>query len=322
MEDFIKELLEEETGEEAPVVDLCLDWSLVKEVVPARFQNIGGLEAFRHLEELSIQGHDLAKLTDLPHFPLLSRLNLSQNKLESLQGLPPFPQLEFLDLSLNEITDLKGFPSLTALKELHLSYNRLGQVDALPILPQLQKLFLTGNKALRKVESLTRLQQLEILYAKDCFADWTCLHDLPHLREAVLSPTGGKSLMKLAGMQSLNRLTLWCKGLESRLDIPPLPQLQSLAILEGPHLEHIVQMDHLPKLKTLELRNIGLKGLPSGIRKLNRLQEIRLQDMQNVDWRLLSELPSLDRVNLKGKLDTKGLEEFQKARPTAQITFH
>ena len=321
MEDFFQELLAGESPDAPPVVDLCLDWSLVKDDLPGRFERLSCLEVFPALEDLSIQGHALSSTQGLPPFPHLRSLNLSQNEIRDLAAFPDLPTLTFLDLSLNELSHLQDLPAFPRLTELHLSHNFLSTLDHLPHLSQLHSLHLTGNKSLRSPLPLPALPHLQQLFAKDCPLPLHSLREFQQLQLLRLTPTQNDFSQALAGMSALKELALYLKRLEGDFQLPRLDKLETLDLVDGRHISGLAGWDGLPSLQNLRLKGFNKDWDLGSIAEASELRHVELQEIAALDWKVLASLPRLEGIALGRGVNAAGLPDFEAARPEVELTF-
>lgn len=321
MKEFLQQLLADDRPDSPPVVDLCLDWSLVKDILGERFVYLDGLESFPDLESFSIQGHALKSTKGLPSFSQLRSLNLSQNEISDLTAFPALPSLHFLDLSLNELTQLQHFSDLPLLQELHLSHNQLTSLHNLPPLPRLEALHLTGNRQLQGRLPSASLPLLNRLFAKDCPLHPRELHGLPVLEKAYLTPAAADFTQALAGLDHLLELALYLKRMSGEFNLPALAGLAELTLVGGPYLSAIQGWEQLPALTHLTLRGMAPDMDLSGLTKAVQLQNVELQDVPGMDWKLLEGLPNLQGIGLRGQVNAGNLQSFQAVRKEVVVTF-
>ena len=119
------------------------------------------------LQTLHLSGNQLTALLEaLGQLPQLQTLDLSGNQLTALpEALGQLPQLQTLHLSGNQLTALpEALGQLPQLQTLDLSGNQLTALpEALGQLPQLQTLDLSGNQLTALPEALGQLLQLQTL---------------------------------------------------------------------------------------------------------------------------------------------------------------
>ncbi|MEM6806712.1 MAG: leucine-rich repeat domain-containing protein, partial [Bacteroidota bacterium] len=170
------------------ILDLDLDWQLVKQWEQEAFTHFPDLRAFSKLEGLSLSSHQISKLHK-SFFPTsLERLDLSYNLLEHCKDFGFLPNLKSLDLSFNEVYDPKGLENLNTLEVLHLSHNQVENIRALDSLSRLRTLGLSGNRRIQDWKSISRLTSLKILYVKQLYGmTWDILEHLSDLEELYIS---------------------------------------------------------------------------------------------------------------------------------------
>ncbi len=318
MQDFLLSQLDGQSGE--GVTDLCLDHKLIDEFRPDKFEQLAGLELFPDLKILSIAMHLLRNLNGLPPFPKLIDLDLNLNEIEEISEVEHLPHLQFLHLQHNEIRDLGNIRFPKSLIELNLSFNHFEDKFQMEALPQLKVLLLNGNRRIRELGPLP--SQLAELQLRQCFIkDFTPIGKLQHLKKLGISPGSQSDLSCLSDQPKLELLCITGHRLSAHFDVPSLPQLQHLQIIQAKDLQFVAGIKALRNLKQLEISNTLLSQLPdlSGLEMLNTLK-LKASPINSLKG--LEELKGLKNIYLQDTLVAgEALKAFQQERPEVEIHF-
>lgn len=164
---------------------------------PQSKADLAGLEHAVHLQELWIDGSELADLSPIAGLRELKRLDLSCPRIGRFDSLAQLAQLEELILSGIDVGDLPHLSGLATLVRLNISGTKLSELSKLTGLTRLRELWLVGNE-ISDISALAKLTQLEVL-------------ELQRNRVHDISP--------LKGLLQLRELQLW----ENQItDISPL----------------------------------------------------------------------------------------------------
>jgi len=262
----------------------------------------------------------------------LRHLDLSNTNIENLPSISKLGNLEVLNLSgcraLTNIGDDQCFEQMTRLQCLGLC--EISNVERLPSLSKLvnlRQLLLknsTGLKDLHSLESMSKLEQLDLSvdepgarFPEGTTADF--LNNMIQLQLLNLSWTGLKisSLSNLTNLTNLTQLSLGGCSLEesepnfgnhtklevldlSEPKITSLPSLGKLSSLRELKLRGCSGLEQLPDLKllvhleVLDLWRTGIKEFPYEISELTSLKHLDLPDMTRipkVEWQRINRLP-------------------------------
>ncbi len=302
------------------VDDLCLDYSLVSDLHPARFVVIAGLELFPDLSALSIAQQDLIDVDGLRQAPLLRVLDLNNNALQALGAICELHNLEFLDLSHNEIETLDGIEALTKLENLQIGFNLLSQIAPLAHLPRLMTLVLNGNRSIHRLDGLP--PSLLELHLAQCFIqDFSGLAALKSLRALTISPGSMAGLGVLSDFELLDGLHIQAKRMHGRLLMPANATLQRLRITGAQLITALVTEQEFPGLEILQIHHSPMRQPPSmeHFPNLKHL-EIKHSPLENLDG--IAALPKLKSLVLEGsRIPQRALQELQAAKPDLEIEF-
>lgn len=300
--------------------DLCLDYSLVSDLNPARFGAIAGLELFHDLRVLSIAQQALIDVDGLRQAPLLRVLDLNNNALQSLGAICELRNLEVLDLSHNEIETLDGIEALTKLENLQIGFNLLSQIAPLALMPRLTTLVLNGNRAIHRLDGLP--PSLLELHLAQCFIqDFSGLAALKSLRALTISPGSMTGLGVLSELALLDGLHIQAKRMHGSLLMPPNATLQRLRITGAQLITSLVTEQEFPAMEILQIHHSPMTRPPElkHFPKLKHL-EIKHSPLENLDG--IAELLELEMLILEGsRIPQKALQELQTAKPNLAIEF-
>ena len=262
--------------------------------------DLGPVEEMRMLTFFSFEGHlncprlneveKLHGLTDLhlrnvelqymPRFhrhKQLARLSLEKTKLTDLAGLECLNSLQTLVLAENPIlADLSAVADLKILFEVKLSSNAsLTSIAPLTKVQNLTTLELTGNERLQFVEDLAQLPKVTHLVLGGAFSKTWLESERSFTREidAIQWPPGLTNL-ELKGLQTLQRLPK--PGVAGDGD-PFTLELNSLVLVDLPHLADFEPLWRMTDLKTLILRNLAHFSAVKPANSEGRLPRIPLE---------------------------------------------
>ncbi len=127
------------------------------------------------------------------------------------------------------------------------------------------------------------------------------LFDLPNLRELYLEGTCSEWPDETLPWKELRVLSLKLPGLQGSIaSVFGLPQLVNLKLLQTPLRALLLPLGHIPApLKSLTLKDCGLRELPQEISLLTHLSELNLSGnkLQKLPEGFV-DLPGLSRLNL------------------------
>ncbi|KAL5010693.1 hypothetical protein ScPMuIL_012998 [Solemya velum] len=106
---------------------------------------IENLEKCQHLQQLSVAGNRLVRMSGVFKLHHLTVLNLPCNSIVSLEGLKELTELAWLNLSGNSIKVIENISSNVNLQHLDLSDNSIAVLSDISILHKLRTLLLHGN---------------------------------------------------------------------------------------------------------------------------------------------------------------------------------
>ncbi|XP_062166104.1 putative disease resistance protein At4g19050 [Alnus glutinosa] len=325
---MLKEFPDDSLQVDSKLKILHLSQTLIPNL-PSNFYRLSNLEL------LDLSGApNLGKLDDncFQNLSKCRHLDLSNTNIENLPSISKLGNLEVLNLSgcraLTNIGDDQCFEQMTRLQCLGLcEISKIERLPSLSKLVNLRQLLLknsTGLKDLHSLESMSKLEQLDLSvdepgarFPEGTTADF--LNNMIQLQLLNLSWTGLKisSLSNLTNLTNLTQLSLGgCSLLESEpnfgnhtklevLDlsepkITSLPSLGKLSSLRELKLRGCSGLEQLPDLKllvhleVLDLWGTGIKGFPYEISELTSLKHLDLPDMTHipkVDWVLINRLP-------------------------------
>ena len=134
-----------------------------------------------NLQSLTINGNQIADITQLENLTNLQKLHLYDNNIDNITPLENLTNLHDLDLYNNNITDITPIENLTNLQILILSDNNITDITPLENLTNLLYLDLINNN-ITKISSLQGLTNLQDLYlSNNNITDITPLENLTNL---------------------------------------------------------------------------------------------------------------------------------------------
>jgi Leucine-rich repeat (LRR) protein len=327
---MLKEFPDDSLQVDSKLKILRLSQTLIPNL-PSNFHRLSNIEL------LDLSGApNLGKLDDNCFQNLskcLRHLDLSDTNIENLPSISKLGNLEVLNLSgcraLTKIEDDQCFEQMTRLQCLGLCESKIERLPSLSKLVNLRQLLLknsTGLKDLHSLESMSKLEQLDLSvdeppspsagarFPEETTTDF--LNNMNLLQLLNLSGTGLKisSLSKLTDLTQLSLGGCSLLGSEpnfgnhtklevldlSEPKITSLPSLGRLSSLRELKLRGCSGLEQLPDLKllihleVLDLWGTGINGFPYDISELTSLKHLDLPDMtriQKVDWVLIKRLP-------------------------------
>jgi len=217
----------------------------------ARIQDLAGIAALVHLEELYIYGNNsITDVAPLVGLTTLRDLNLARNRIEDIGPLAELTGLTSLSLYGNPIRDISPLAALTGLTRLQVDHAAaLTDLSALSGLHRLTRLELSGNEIvdLGPLAGLTALTRLS-LEDNVRLTDLGPLARLTQLETLVLSGTGVRDLAPLGALERLRTLVLVGTPVQDLGALIGLGQLAQLDLSDNPALTDIQPLLFNPEL--------------------------------------------------------------------------
>lgn len=117
-----------------------------------------------NLRELYLMSNDISKIENV-NFKTLEKLDMANNDIRVLENMN-CPNLLEAYFGANKISVLQDISEMEALRVLDLQYNMLEELDCRLIPESLEILLLQGNKMLKSIKNIGKLQRLKILGLK------------------------------------------------------------------------------------------------------------------------------------------------------------
>jgi len=308
------------------VTELWLDFEDTQQYLDEAFDTISGLEDFQQLEKLSLAGHDIQRLGDLPSLFSLIYLDVSHNRIEDISAIDSLSSLRYLDLSYNELSELAPLEPLAKLEHLNLGHNFLEDITPLSSLEKLEWLNISGHqhKGLRRLDALGQHRGLLHLFAAHLRLE--SLQFIPpdaRLQSLSITPIYTCDLTPLGRAAKLKDLTIGGKFLDRGLHLPPLPQLESLRIHQGQisQGEEIRGIEFGKQLKHLHLIGLSLDSLPD-LSQCQELETLILKSNQLKAIGPVMDLPRLRHLDIReNPIDGGSLRTLLNEKPGLEVLY-
>ncbi|MCI5166431.1 MAG: hypothetical protein D3903_10105 [Candidatus Electrothrix sp. GM3_4] len=228
------------------------------------------------------------KVCLLKNLKNLHELDLSRNQISDISFLEDLNQLQSLNLSSNQISDISILRYLNQLQSLDLSSNQISKIQPLKYLDQLQKLNLSSNQFTHTsfIKDYKR-------YSDDFshtgvaktpntveYVDNYLLDDLSQLQELYLSNISNNKLVNfdfIRKLCQLQKLDLSSNHINNIFFLKNLSNLHVLNLCNN-YISNISYLKMLCKLQKLDLSSNNIISFSTVVRKMNRLQELDLND--------------------------------------------
>ena len=276
--------------------------SLMPSLDAASLKGLGAMPNLREFEvqaekEGDQQGHLLA--LDELEAPSLVKANLKNIGLSNIEALSQSTQLEQIDLSKNaKLQSINGLRSSHAtLKNINFAgCGDLENIDALANATKLNQINLSHCASIKQVQALSASTKIEHLYIEDCSA----LTSLEGITASVITPGSYYRVYSLKG----------CKNLKNLKGLPSLGAgYDSLELEDMPALESLEGLQPSPQVKTLRMRNIGVRDMAQ-ITNLKSLQDVSIDKASNLaSVAVLGQLAQIQTASLSGGALLKELPE-------------
>ena len=330
------------------------------------------LSALVRLDSLDASQSGLKSLSPLTRFQSLKYLNLDGNRISVLNGQELSSRLVTLSVNNTDINTLSNLSSLRNLERLEAKNTAIRSLDQVAELPKLELLDADGSNvsAEQVADLLKKKPKVNIRFMSDKLLTWWA--DLPpNLKRAfgdnvrLSSQPDRDELHTLVAQESLSfngvnlnsefeaSLQLFFRLKELKLrqvrtnlitDLPELPELESLALLQMPIADLSGISSKYPSLKRLNITNTAVEDLRplSGLTELEMLncsgtnvKRFRglenLQNMKEIDcsntkvFRLdrLSGLQNLEKITcFNTGLRQNDIDKLLESLPNVEIVFY
>lgn len=330
------------------------------------------LSALVRIDSLDASQSGLKELSSLSRFQSLRYLNLSGNRIGVLNGVELSSRLVTLNVNDTDINSLVSLSGLSNLETLEARNTAISDVSQIAALPKLRLLDLDGaNINETKVsELLKKRPQLKVRFMSEKLQSWW--QDLaPSLKKAFAEnanmPTKPDvdDLHSLVALESLSfkgigltesfeeSLGLFYQLKELKLqqvrttvigDLPELPNLESLALIQMPIADLTGIVAKYPELKSLDITNTAvedlrpLSGLSSlevlncsgtnvkrfrGLEPLENLREIDCSNTKVFKFDRLTELKKLEKITcFNTGLRQNDIDKLLESLPDVEVVFY
>lgn len=287
-------------------------WEELPEALKSRLRKIMGtaspgveeLTALMRIDSLDASQTGLRSTQPLARFQSLKYLNLEQNSISDLEGQYLSPQIVTLTINSTNLSRLSGLSNLKNLETLEARKTNLQDISAVTNLYHLKILDVDGSNITEaQVAAVLDKRPITVRFKSAELLDWWArldgslkksftenaglssnpdkdeLHRLIALEALVFKGiTPDESLEKSLGhFYKLKSLTFQRAGISSIQDLPAVPGLERLAVLQVPIQSLEGLGEKYPDLKQLDITNTAVE-----------------------DLRPLSALPKLEYLNCSG----------------------
>lgn len=330
------------------------------------------LSAIARIDSLDASNSGLKSVGPLSRFQSLKYLSLDGNRISELNGAELSSRLIALSINNTDINQVRNLTGLANLEILEAKNTGIGDLSPLAALPKIRVLDLDGsNISIEEVAGLLkRKPQVSIRFMSEKLKTWW--QDVPPQLKKAFSENGGLSskpdtdeLHALIALENLSfkGITLTDSFKESldlfyRLkqlnfqqvkisgiqDLPELPNLEGLSLIQMPVSELTGLETKYPKLKELNISNTavedlrpleGLKELEMlncsgtnvkrfrGLEGLQNLKEIDCSNTKVFKFDRLTELKNLQKITcFNTGLRQNDIDKLLESLPEVEVIFY
>ena len=256
------------------------------------------------IESLDLTSADVRTLEPLRQLKRVSELTLDNNQLTSLKGIEALESLGVISLNSTYISDLSPLKRFAGLKKIAASDTRVARLDGLENLNNLQELnvdntLIKESEAQKFLESNSRIKLL--FQSKKLAAWWSGLSEV--MQRAIKSDAGFTGNLSSQDLHDLAaRKSVVISGVQlaptDLLDLTGFYRLESLKI-ERAGLRDVNDLPDLPFLKTLELVQMPIEDF-TPILKYTGLLRLNISNTALDDLEPITSLRSLEVLNFSG----------------------
>lgn len=330
------------------------------------------LSALTRIDSLDAKNAGLSSLKSLSMFQSLKYLSLDGNRIQELNGSDLSSKLVALSINDSDVNTLKNLASLRNLEILEAKNTGIGELSAFEALPKIKLLDLDGaNVSIDKVaELLKRKPQLKIRFMSDRLLTWW--QDVsPQLKKAfgenanLTTRPDRDELHALISLESLSfkgvtisesfqesldlfyalkHLHLQQVRVSMISDLPELPNLEGISLIQMPISDLTGLAAKYPKLRILNISNTAvedlrpLEGLSElevlncsgtnvkrfrGVENLQNLREIDCSNTKVFKFDRLTSLKNLKKVTcFNTGLRQNDIDKLLESLPDVEVVFY
>lgn len=287
----------------------------------ARFRGLKKLEGvsaweLSYLEEIELESiggyfHSPANVLEYIKKPEMIKEIVYTSSVNSLQGLELFPNLERLTIEGSDLTEIKEVVAVKNLKHLTLNnFDDLRDFSVFSVLGNLESLRIESEtlKDLGFIENMNQLRKLEVADAAIISVD--ALTSRPELETLVIENCDElKDLSGVTGLVNLKNLSIELPYNCPEPDLGRLIQLESLT-LAG--FKNCSFLRNFVNLRTLTMDNCAVENRSelAGLVNLKELTCTAFNRMVARDYRFISAVPALERLDIRGMSTYEDISDF------------
>lgn len=276
------------------------------------------LSALTRIDSLDANNADLTSLKPLSMFQSLKYLSLDGNRLRELNGTDLSSKLIALSINNTDINALKNLSSLGNLETLEARNTGIGDLNPLGSLPKIKVIDLDGsNVSIEEVsELLKRKPQVKVRFMSEKLKTWW--DDVPPQLKRAFGENGTLSsrpdtdeLHALISLESLSfKGTTVTESFQESLNL--FYRLKHLH-LQQVRVSRVEDLPELPALEGISLIQMPINDLTGLAGKYPKLKELNISNTAVEDLRPLAGLSSLEVLNCSGTnvKRFRGLENLQ-----------
>jgi len=244
--------------------------------------SLKGIEHLVNLISLNLRSNQLTDISQLAELKKLEKLDLRGNRITDLAPIAGLDRLEYLNLFGNStLRSIEPLASLSKLEKLILGYVPIGnQARVISDLNTLEYLNVR-NCGVEDIAFISKLSNLEYLnlYSNTGIQDINPLKRLTNLETLILAgiPLQDQASI-LADLNKLSYLNLRNTGLTDIAFLAELDQLEYLNLHSNSGVQSIAPLAHLTKLEHLILQDVPINNQSDQLSGLSHLRTLNLRN--------------------------------------------
>ena len=311
-----------------------------------QLRNINGLRNHASIRSLEIESNELTDVSGLSGMTGLRRLSISSDKLETIEPVGELNSLKTIILNCQNLKSLECFADVTSPTQLHATSHQLtslrgiegmlllddvsfcsqtlSDIEALKNKNRIWRLDLNCCPSIENLDPLANLNKVKYLNLYGC-KSVKDLFPITTMTSLVQLNATGVPVEDLRIFETLEQLLSLDVGHSGALTLKGADSLSQLNLLSLEGFDSIESFDGLSELvnlKRLTLRNCAGLGTLKPILNLEKLESLRLCDIEGKieDMELINKLPSLTKLVVQEVPWLKDLDFFSDQSTIKSLT--